>query len=64
MATALQILFRLMNTYGVFNLLPPDVDTIGVPMTLFAWCSAEITRYLFHIFKEINYVPNFITWLR
>lgn len=64
MITAMQILFRLLNAFGVFNLLPADVDTIGIPMTLFAWCGAEITRYAFHIFKEMNFVPYVVTWLR
>lgn len=62
--TSLQILFRIFNTFGVFNLIPTNLDTIGVPMTLFAWCGAEITRYSFHIFKEINFVPYFVTWIR
>lgn len=62
--TAMQILFRLLNTFGVFNLIPADVDTIGVPMTLLAWCGAEVTRYSYHLLKEINFVPYFITWIR
>lgn len=64
MMTAMQILFRLLNTYGIFNLIPADIDTIGVPMTLLAWCGAEVTRYSYHLFKEINFVPHFITWIR
>ncbi|XP_065214781.1 very-long-chain (3R)-3-hydroxyacyl-CoA dehydratase 2-like [Planococcus citri] len=64
MITTMQILFRILNAFGVFNLLPANIDTIAVPMTLFAWCGAEITRYAFHIFKELNFVPYVVTWLR
>ena len=64
MMTTMQILFRILNTYGVFNLIPPHINTIGVPMTLTAWCGAEVIRYYFHIFKELKYVPYFVLWLR
>lgn len=62
--TAAQILFRLLNVFCVLQVMPPHLDSIGVTMTVIAWSSAEIIRYLFYVFKEKNSSPFFIVWLR
>jgi len=62
--TFVQILSRVVVFWGILVAVPESRVQIGLPLLLFPWCIAEITRYLYYVLSLYNACPPFITWCR
>ena len=62
--TFIQIISRLMVVWGILLPIVETRNAMGVPLLLFAWSFAEMTRYLYYALNIYNLVPYVLTWLR
>lgn len=62
--TAMQIFSRLLVVWGVLVPVPEARSSLGVPLLLFAWGLAELTRYAYYALNVYNILPHFVTWCR
>ena len=63
--TIMQVSSRLLVVWGAFHYFPVSHTVWAVSGVVFAWCLAEIIRYLYYFFNQILLsVPYFLAWVR
>jgi very-long-chain (3R)-3-hydroxyacyl-CoA dehydratase len=62
--TAGQIFSRLVVVWGILRPVSESRDSLGVPLLLFAWSLAELTRYIYYALNIYNIIPKFVVWCR
>lgn len=61
---ATQTFGRMIALFGILYPIEESRDTLGVLLTLIAWCSIELVRYPYYAINLYGLVPFGLTWLR
>lgn len=62
--TFVQIFSRLFIVWGILLPVVESRNSIGVPILLFAWSVAELTRYIYYALNVYKTVPYVLVWIR